>query len=106
MIPGLVISFGMTNRGTVVKVGAEELEILWIEGTLNGGISKFDSADSPIKVGRLKSGKNLEIASGEVSRDHGWFVYNADSESWVYKLDGDRPTNGTWEGVSFYDVEE
>ena len=59
MIPGLTLSFGMTNRGTVVNVGRQGLEITWIEGKMTGVTSKFIPADSPVKVGRSGFGNKL-----------------------------------------------
>ena len=80
-----------------------KLEIYWLAGTLKGQSMEFSAYDSPIKIGRRGNDNIVQIRSADVSRHHGYFIY--DREMWYYQLGPDEPepSNGTWKGVSPFD---
>ena len=51
-------------------------------------------------VGRR--GKDITIPDGDVSTDHGQFAF--DGAKWVYRLDPKPPLNGSWKGVSNFEM--
>ena len=103
MIPGVLLSFGLYDVMTVVNVNPHMLEIFWLIGGLAGQTTYVFRHDSPANTGRARSNK-IFIPSKDVSNKHGRFVYIEEDEDWFYELDGHKPTNGTWEGVSLYDM--
>ena len=60
--------------------------------------------DAPFNIGRNGCDNKIEIPSAEASRKHGSFIFRDDC--WYYTLNGERPTNGSWEGASFYDTDK